>query len=65
MLSKFIFAALLVCVVGFAQAEDSEKSSYEGFKLLKVFTKTQEQADIIAELQHNEDVYNIERYLHI
>lgn len=32
-----------------------EKTSYEGFKLLNIYPKTQNQIDLIGELQHNPD----------
>lgn len=49
---KFVcltLALVLGCVL-------AEKTSYKAYKLYNLFPETQEQADLIAELEHNEDV---------
>lgn len=48
---------LTLFCVSYVLAE--EKTSYEGFKLLNIYPKTQNQIDLIGELQHNPDVIGI------
>jgi len=53
---KLIWLTLVVGLLSVGcLADEDEKTSYEGYKLLDVYPRNKEQVDLIEELQHNED----------
>ncbi len=55
MISKLV-GLTLVLAFGCALAT---KTSYKGYKLYNIYSQTQEQADLIAQLEHNPDVSDL------